>query len=809
MKKIIYLFFVFATMISYSEALGSEYEDSAADDKEGVIRGVIIDSKTGQPMEYANVAIYNTSDSTLLTGGITNEKGEFEIRGMNYGDYYLEANFIGFNKSEVLSVSLDKENRAFDSGEIKLSPSTLALGTVDVVADKAAIEYKLDKKVVNVSQVVGAAGGSAVDALATAPSVQVDIEGNVTLRGSGSFTVLIDGRPSVLSGSDALRQIPASALENIEIITNPSAKYEPDGNSGIINLVTKKNSMNGFSGIVNGSIGTKDKYRGDFTLNYRTEKWNATIGADWRDETNYGNMSIYRETIQNDTTTVLKMDGDRDYIRGGQNFKAGVEYFLSDKTTISIMGEAGKSNGSRGGKGYMHEYTIPTSEDIYSATNEISARENDFYSATLNFLHNFDSEGHKLEAMAFYSKEDGVDEESEEEYLSDEDYNPTDIYLSRTSTLEGEDEQEFRIKADYTLPIGENSRLEAGYLGRFDKEIEDIQFQDYDTESGEWIDNEYFSSTTDFKRNVNAIYSTYSNQFGDFSFMAGLRGELTDREIYSSGVDSTYALNRFDVFPTLHLSYDFDDKNELMLSYSRRINRPSGRDLDPVPNYYNRYTIRLGNPELKPEYTDSYELGYMLKFGRSYLSFEAFRRVTHNKIERYETLGDDGIFYLRQDNFDRDFSTGLELMGNVEFTKWLMVNASISTFQYRINGELNGETIDRESNNLSGRLNATFKFTSNSRLQFQGFYRGPSTSIQGETKAMFFSDVSYRHDFFQKKLTATLSLRDPFGTGKFERESSGEDFYSTFKWEREPRVVMLTLSYKINNFKGNDRGDRS
>lgn len=799
----------FTSLISFAKVPFTANDNLTDNDKAGIIRGVILDSATGQPMEYANVAIYNKSDSALITGGITNANGEFEIRGMNYGDYFLEAKFIGFEKKEVANVSLDKQNHLFDSGEIKLTPSTLSIGSIDVVAEKAAIEYKLDKKVINVSQVVGAAGGSAVEALANAPSVQVDIEGNVTLRGSGSFTVLIDGRPSVLSGSDALRQIPASALDNIEIITNPSAKYEPDGNSGIINLITKKNSMNGFSGIVNGSVGTGDKYRGDFTLNYRTEKWNATIGADWRDETNYGSMMSYRETFQNDTTKILDLNADRDFIRGGQNFKGGLEYFLSDKTTISILGQGGKSKDSRGGKGFTHEYTEPKSVDIYSLSEGFSVRENDFFSGTLNFIHNFNSDGHKLEAMAFYSNENGIDEESEQENLADEDYNPTDVYLARTITTESEDEQEFRMKADYTLPINENSRLEAGYLGRFEKEIEDIVFQDYDTESGEWIDNEFFSSTTDFKRNVQAIYTTYSNQLGNFKFMAGLRGEFTDREIYSSGVDSTYLLNRFDLFPTLHLSYDIGEKNELMASYSRRINRPSGRDLDPVPNYYNRYTIRMGNAGLKPEYTDSYELGYMLKFGRSYLSFEAFRRVTHNKIERYETLGDDGIFYLRQDNFDKDFSTGLELMGNVEFTKWLMVNASISTFHYRINGELNGETIDRESNNLSGRMNTTFKFSPNSRLQIQGFYRGPSTSVQGETKAMFFSDVSYRHDLFKKKLTATLSMRDPLGTGNFSRESYGDNFYSKFKWEREPRVVMLTLSYKINNFKSDERGGGS
>lgn len=780
------------------------------DDKPGKITGIIIDVLSQQPLEYANIAIYSKNDSSLVTGGITNESGMFNVNGMTYGQYYLEANFIGFDKTSIGDINLDKDNPLYDSGKINLSPAALELGSIDVVADKSMVEYKLDKKVINVSQVVNAAGGTAVDVLENTPSVQVDIEGNVTLRGSGSFTVLIDGRPSVLSGSDALRQIPASALENIEIITNPSAKYEPDGQAGIINLVMKKNSMNGLSGIFNASLGTGDKYRGDFTLNYRTEKFNITAGANWRDETNYGSMISKRESYVGDTTQFIDVNGERNFIRGGQNFKGGLEYFLSDKTTVSISGEAGKSKNNRGGDGFSHEYTLPKSVDIYSKSNEISNSENDFYSGTMNFQHKFNTEGHKLEATAFYSTRDGIDVEAENELLSDENYNPTDSYLARTQTTEEENENEFRFKADYTLPISDVSKFEAGVQSRMEKDLEDISFKDFDPNLNDWIDNDFFSSTTDFRRNIHAVYSTYSNKLGGFEFMAGLRGELTNRKILSSGEQSNYTLNRFDLFPTLHVSYNIGENNELMASYSRRINRPRGRDLDPVPNYYNRYTVRIGNPALEPEYTDSYELNYMRKFGRSFVSLEAFRRITNNKIERIENLGDDGIFYLSSDNFDKDYSTGMEIMGNVEITKWLMVNASISSFHYRINGEINGESIDRESTNWSGRMNTTFKFSANSRLQIQGFYRGPSVSAQGESKAMIFSNIAYKQDFLKKKLTATVSIQDPLKTGRFERESYGNDFKSYFKWQREPQVVMLTLSYKINNFKSSDdRGNNS
>lgn len=774
-------------------------------DRAGVIRGVIKDKNSGEPLEFVNVAVYDMNGSSLVSGGITNQKGEFEIRGVTNGEFIVEANFLGYEKNRVNGILISNESKLVNIGSVALSPATLEIKGVDVVADKAQVEFKLDKKVVNVSQVISAAGGSAANVLENTPSVQVDIEGNVTLRGSGNFTVLIDGRPSVLSGSDALRQIPASALENIEIITNPSAKYEPDGSAGIINLVMKKNSMNGFSGVINGTIGTGDKYRGDFLLNYRTEKFNYFLGADWRDETNYGSMASTRETYLGDTTNYISIGGDRNFIRGGQNFKGGFDYYLSDKTTLTLSGEVGKSKNNRSGEELIHEYTIPQSADIYSVNNEISASESDFYSGTLNFQHKFKKDGHKIEANAFYSGRTGFDGDEENEMLTDENYNPSGGYLARVKTDEEEDEKEFRLKADYTLPFSDVSKLEAGFQSRLEREDESTSFQEYDPVSGTWITSDFFSSSIDFKNDIHAVYATYSNKLGGLQFMGGLRGEVTDREIKSSANDSVATLQLFDLFPTLHLSYDIGEKNEIMASYSRRINRPGGWDLNPVPTYFNRFTIREGNPELEPEYTDSYDLGYMLKFGRSYLSLEAFSRITKNKIDRLESLGDDGILYLKSENVGKDYSTGLELMGNVEFTKWLTVNASISGFNYRIKGEANGEEFDRESTNWSGRMNTTIKFSDNTRMQIQGFYRGPSVSAQGESKASFFTTFALKQDFLKKKLSATLSLQDPFGTAKFERESVTEDFKSWFEWKREPRVVMLTLSYKLNNFKEDRR----
>nr|WP_319271864.1 outer membrane beta-barrel family protein [uncultured Draconibacterium sp.] len=777
------------------------------DDGKGKIVGQIVDEKSEAPMEFANIAIYNEVDSALVTGGITNEKGQFEIENLRYGDYYLVANFIGFDEKNINDIKIDGTNRVHDVGEINLEASTVAIGEVNVVADKAAVEYKLDKKVVNVSQVISAIGGTAVDVLENTPSVQVDIEGNVSLRGSGNFTVLIDGRPSVLSGSDALRQIPSSAIENIEIITNPSAKYEPDGAAGIINLVMKKNSMNGLNGIVNASVGTGEKYRGDFMLNYRFEKVNLFFGADWRDEINNGNMASERETYFNDTTEYLNMSGDRNWIRGGHRFKGGADFYIGNNTTLTLSGETGSSERGNEGGGRTENFTIPASEFIYSISEETSERNNDFYTLNMNFQHKFDDQGHRIEATAFYSDETGTDNEIEGELLADENFNPTNEYLSNVSTFETEDEQDLRLKLDYTYPFSEDGRFEAGYQGRLESEKETLEFRDFNQATNSWVINDEYSSATDFQRDIHAVYSTYSNKIGEFAYMAGLRGELTVREIQNTNAANVSSLNRFDLFPTAHISYPVTQTTDVTASYSRRINRPSGRDLDPTPNYYNRYTIRFGNPDLEPEYTNSYELGLMKRFGetRSFMSADLFRRVTNNKIDRTQELGEDGIFYLYTDNFDKDYSTGLEVTGNWNYKKWLILNASVNVYKYKITGELNGESIDRESTNWGGRMNTTFKITDDSRFQLNAFFRGKSVSAQGESGAMFFTNISYRQEFMNKRLSATVSVRDPLGTGRFERTSYGEDFESWFRFEREPRVVMLTLSYKINNFK-EDRG---
>jgi len=803
MRMLFVVALFFAGITAMAQPIGAQGEAPGNAPVKFVIKGKVVEKESNTAMEYANVSVYNSNDSTLVTGGITDAQGMFRIGNLDPGRFYVEANFIGFNKTRINNVQVTPAGKQVDLGIIRLEPASEKINEVEVVAQKPRVEYKVDKKVINISQDIHAAGGTAVDALENAPSVQVDIEGNVSLRGSSSFTVLIDGRPSVLTGSDALQQIPASAIENIEIITNPSARYDPDGMAGIINVVMKKNAQTGINGIINAMIGTNDKQQLDATFNKKTEKVNLTFGFDISDRNFTGKNFSSRETYGEDTTEYLIKDGKRGFSRSGYELKTGADFYLSKRTTLGLIGNYGHYSFAGGGHANIHQYTIPALTDRYSVERDPSERAGDYVNGSINLQRLFNKEGtHKLEALFYYSHRTGDDTDEENEYLADSDYELIDDADNmQIRTKEDEADNELRLQADYTRPLGTSGKLEAGFQSRIDRSTEDYLMERYNNSTENWEKDEEFSNYQDFERDIHSAYATVSSKLGPVQYMLGMRGEYTKRQTALPRTNQTFKLDRFDLFPTAHLSLELPASYQLMTSYSRRINRPGGRDLDPFPQYMDQYTIRSGNPDLKPEYTDSYELGLLKRFGASFVSLEGFYRITNGLITHISELRDDGILYESTINLNNDYSLGSELMGDFSPTKWLQINSSVSLYNYRIKDESEGELIERESTNIDGRMNTIVKFSPDSRLQFMGMYRGATISAQGDRKGMFFTNISYRQDLMQKKLTATVSLMDIFGTGKNEGTTIGPNFKSTYKFEREPRILTLTLSYKLNNYK--------
>jgi outer membrane cobalamin receptor len=768
--------------------------------KVGTIYGKIVDEYDDSPVPYANIAIYRMKDSTLVSGAISDKDGNFEIKELTYGMYYLEGKFIGYHKGVKSGIKITPKETTTNIGTLKIKQSTTNIKGVEITAEKMHMEYKIDRKVININQDLMASGGSAVQALENIPSVQVDIEGNVSLRGSGNFTVLIDGRPSVLSGTDALEQIPSSSIENIEIITNPSAKYDPEGIAGIINIVSKKNKLQGISGILNTTIGTGDKYSADLNIAYRTKKVNLFLGANY-DDRNYtgGGNAITKATI-NDTVTVKDNQMTHGYYRGGWNVELGTDLYINPSNTLTLSGNLGGSNRDRGRDFKINNYTVPETIFYYSTSESSSPREGNHYKISGNYQHKFKKNERVIDIYVNYSKRTTDEVEEQFEYYADANYNSLNDPLYFTETTEDEDNKDFRAKIDYSGKIGSKSKLEAGAQTRIDDETEIYRYSYYDTTSSIWINDSKFNNTVDFYREIHSVYSTISGESKIIDYQLGLRGEYTKRKTDQLEANSNFTLERFDFFPTLHFSKKINKNNQIMASYAKRIDRPRGWFLDPFVSYMNSNNKRQGNPELEPEYIDSYELAFQRRLKIATVSLEGYYRKNKNKITRIRTLQDDGMILHTFENLNNDNSLGAELFVNFNTAKWLMLTVSGTYYKYWLEGDIIEQGAETESNNFDFRINSMIKLPKDFRFQFNTMYRGPSISAQGTSAEFVMMSTAIRKDFFNGKLSGTLKWQNMFGLMKHEFTQETSNLYSYMNMQREPNMFMFSLSYKFNNY---------
>ena len=806
MKKLKFLGII--CLIGFSLELFAQHQGGGGEGRQmseiGVLSGTVYDSD-GIAVEYATVSLFSLRDNKLITGGITDEKGHFKIEKIKLGAYAVHIKFIGFNTKVIKPVYIAPKGRGKGQGieqnlgKIILEASSIEVDDVNVVADKAHVQYKIDKKVVNVSQDMNSAAGSAVDILENTPSIDVDIDGNVSLRGSGNFTVLIDGKPTVLDASDVLQQIPANSIENIEIITNPSAKYDPDGAAGIINVIMKKKKYAGFNGIINLSAGTQDRYKGDILLNYKAGKFSFTAGMDYRDEKRYGSGYQERITYYPDTTFFMNYSGERNVDIYGLGFRGGVDYYINDNNTISLSGRYGDREFQRIAESYYHEWSKPFNVEDYYLRDNTFGYLGTAYNIDLTYTLKLKKPNQKFETLLFYSKWDGLRFDDQNKYITDNDDNIIDNNPEKRKADVISPRESYRYQFDYTSPVGVNGMLEAGWQGRLDYTNSDYVYS-YDS-LGTWIIDTVLSNSLKYDRNIQAIYGTYANSIGGFDYKLGLRMEYTDRLIDQYTTGDKFPVNRFDYFPSAYITRELNKKQQIQLSYSRRINRPRGRNLNPFPNYSDPYNIQVGNPALEPEYVDSYELNYQKSFKKSFVSVEAFYRRTNNIFTRIRVLGDDNILYTTYDNLNHDNSLGMEFVANLNLLKWWRLNGSLSSYYYSILGEIDGDNISEESFNWRFRLNNTFSFKTNTRIQLTGFYTAPSATAQGTRDAFYFASIAVRQDLLNKKLSITAQLKDIFNTFGHRFTSESDDFYVRTDFVRQGQVFMLSLTYRINNYK--------
>ncbi len=560
------------------------------------------------------------------------------------------------------------------------------------------------------------------------------------------------------------------------------------------------------NGVINTSIGTGNKYKLDALLNYRSSQFNVfgSVDLNYREFSMDGHTEY--ETYLQDTTNFRNTTMEGQMNRQGYGLKAGIDYFITERSTITLSGRYGGYGFGRDSENKRQIYDVPGEVIDYSKSISESNRDGNYYDVNLNYITKFDNLGHQLEIMGNLSRRNGDDMDDQKDYITDADWNINDTAPESIRSTEIGIDNDFRIKADYTKPIGEEGKFEAGYQSRFNYENEKYVYQDYNYSISDWIENPEYSNEVDFNRNIHSIYAIYANTWRTFGYQLGLRGEYTNRNIKSLITSESHAINRFDYFPTVHISKQFEHDYQVLASYSRRIDRPGGRELDPFINYYDPYNARQGNPALEPEYIDSYELGAQKRFGQSFLSLETYYRINKNKITRIKTLQEDGTILHTYQNLNKDYSLGVEFMVNLSLTKWFLLNGSVNVFNYRFDGDVDNENVSNSSTNFDGRLNATLKFNKNWRIQFTEFYRGATVTAQGEREGYFTSNLAVRKDLFDNRFNATLSIRDIFQSAVRESVTYGNGFYSHDYFKRESPIISLNLSYIINNYKNKRNG---
>ncbi len=797
-KKIFTLSVLLISMIAYSQSF--------------TLTGKVTDAQNN-PLEYATISIQDPETFDEIAGNVTDINGHFsvEVAGGNY-ILYIES-FTGniFEKSIEIT-----QNQ--NLGTFKLEEnSAVALEGVTITGNNQAYRMELDKKVYNLSQDIMAKGSSLSDALQNVPSVQVDGEGNVSLRGNENVRILIDGKPSSLVGisdpATALQSLPADVVERIEVVTNPSARYEAEGSAGIINIILKKGKLQGFNGSINLNGGIPTTLGAAANLNYRTGKWNLFTNLSYR--------YAERDREGNSYTTRFNSDGVPRYedmtnestrINNGYNIMLGTEYYLDDRNTFTVSGNYRNGKNENKSDVFYTDYDALLNQTASSLRTE-REKEDDFnVEGNFNFKHEFLAPGHEfsVDARATYSEE-----------TEDGDLREIGNLVDATErSFSAEYQNRVIISADYAYPFGEKGRLELGVRGEMDRTLTDFKVDSLS--SDQWLPKPQFSNRTDYRQNIYAAYAQFGQGFGKFSYFAGLRMENSDITVKSILNENTTRKNYVDFFPSLFLNYEFENEDQLQASYSRRVRRPRGWNLIPFTSYSNNRNMFMGNPNLNPQYTDSYELSYVAKIGKFMITPNIYYSNTQDNIQRYQSINENGTLVTRPINVGSEERYGGDLTFTYRPWRWWNIMGNVNLFGYRTEGEYTeiytnpttGIEVSRTTNfdgdgfSWFGRLNNSFTLPAKFSAQISGFYRGGMKSAQSERKPMYGVDLSISKDLFNDNATITASVRDLFNTRAFEMESWGDDFFLESRNRWGVRSINITFTYRFNQSKRDQRREQ-
>ncbi len=773
------LFLVFSCIVTISFA-----------QKQGIeIQGKVIEGETQQPVEFATIMIGDNETKKPITGATTDEKGNFKLR-TKATNFYIEISFIGFTNKTI--TEFDRQNQKINLGTIVLSTDSETLDEVVVRAEKSSTEFKLDKRVFNVGKDLSNTGASALEVLNNVPSVNVDIEGEISLRGSQGVQVLINGKPSVIANEsgNALGTITAEMIEKIEVITNPSAKYDAEGTSGIINIVIKKEEKKGINGSVTVNTGFPNNHSVGLSLNRRTEKFNlfSQIGAGYR--TFPSESEGINKDLRNNTTINSLGNGDKN--ENFYNFVLGTDYHINDLSVITLSGSFAYEVESEFSNTNFRQ--LDASQALVSEWNRVETTEatNPKFQYELQYKKDFkDNKEHSL-LMSATGRSFAKDQTSEFDNSTVSGANRNILQDTRTDFKNAN----YTFKIDYTKPYSDKFTLETG--AQYD--IGDVanDFAVNEQINGEWVNDANLTNIFDFNQKVLGAYSTAAYEGDKAGLKLGLRLENTDLNTLLENTNEKNSQNYTNLFPSVHTSYKLTENFSLQAGYSRRIFRPRLWDLNPFFNIRNNFSIRTGNPNLQPQFTDSYELNSIYIVGKTSMNFGIYHRYTTDVVERVATFLDN-VSTTQPFNIGTERTTGLEFNAKYSPTKWFTINGDINYNYFNRQGTYELTSFDFNADQWSSKVTTKFKLPAKIDLEITGHYRSSYKTFQSIRSGNAFADLGLRKKIMNGKAIINLSIRDVFASRFFENETTQDTFYL---YSRRQRGRFTTLGISFGFGKG-------
>ena len=761
-----------------------------AQNKNGSVHGLVDDEGSGNPVPFVNVLLLKSTDSTIIKGVTTSKTGTFEITDIQDGNYLLKFSCIGFHDVIRTGIKIGAAGRKLNTGTTSLISSITDLDEVVITSKKETFNNSIDRKVYNVEKDIMSKSGSASDLLQNIPSVSVDIDGNVSLRGSQNCMIMINGKTSPLmdkSSATVLEELPSNSIERIEVITNPSAGFKPDGTSGIINIVLKKDVGTGFNSNVTLNVGNNSRYNGNISFNYNPGKFNV-YGS-------YGYRHDYRARISTDNRTETISTGAQSYLTESNNFygrpvahlgSVGADYNLDSNNKLSLSGNYFYHDALRSGvDAQLYKYSDSTLSQDFNR-NRISHEKQREYEGTFGFLHNFGQEDHDLEIEVKVSNSP----EFETNNYSDVFRSPA-IPTTYDNDAITQKENRTEISLKYNYPFSDKSSLEAGYLGEFLSSINDIYVD------SSFIEDIKRSSSFHLNISANAFYSTYKNEFGNLGFMAGIRAENVAMKPQLITLNSTFTNNYFNFFPTLHLNYKLTETASLQLNYSKRIRRPHDDDLNPFPEYQDPRNIRAGNPGLKPEYINSLEFGCQFQYENFTFTPGVYYRYTSNRFTQITTQVNDSVLLTTQMNLANDKSGGVELVASVSMSNLFSMMMSFNGFYNQIDASNLGYNGNSSAYSWDGTLSFNINLAKSTMFQVNSNYRSIRLTPQGKTEPSYAVNCGLRQDLLNDKISLVLTVSDLFNTMKYKNTLNTTDLYDYSVRQRDGRIMYFGVTYHL------------